>query len=94
MGKSILQTEKACYATGQTGPLHRHHIFGGGRRGLSDRSGLWVWLAPEWHNMSGHGVHFNHELDLQLKQAAQREFEARYGHEKWMELMGKNYLED
>ena len=93
MEKSLLQTEKACYVTGQTGRLHRHHIFGGGRRDLSERYGLWVWLAPEWHNMSRRGVHFNRELDLQLKQAAQREFEARYGHEKWMELMGKNYLE-
>lgn len=94
MEKSILQTEKACYVTGQTGRLHRHHIFGGGRRGLSERYGLWVWLSPEWHNMSGHGVHFNHELDLRLKREAQAAFEAQHGRQAWMELMGKNYLED
>lgn len=94
MTSSILQTEKICYVTGRAGKLHLHHIFGGGRRSISDRYGLWVWLSPEWHNMSGHGVHFNHELDLRLKREAQAAFEAQHGRQAWMELLGKNYLED
>lgn len=94
MASSILQTEKVCYVTGWAGKLHRHHIFGGGRRSISDRYGLWVWLSPEWHNMSGHGVHFNHDLDLRLKREAQAAFEAQHSRQAWMDLLGKNYLED
>lgn len=94
MANSILQNEKSCYITGQTGALHKHHIFGGiGRRALSEKYGLWVWLAPEWHNMSALGVHYNRALDLELKQAAQRAFERGHSRAEWMSIIGKNYLD-
>jgi hypothetical protein len=37
-----------------------------------------------------HGL--NKEADLRLKRVAQITFEAKYSHEKWMEVFGKNYL--
>lgn len=43
--------------------------------------------------MSDHGVHFDKALDLQLKQECQRRFEALYGHDTFMEVFGRNYLE-
>ncbi len=67
--KSIMQNEKACYLTGYTGSLHKHHIYGGnGRRHICEAHGFWCYLRPDLHNLSNQGVHFNHELDLQLKQ--------------------------
>ena len=42
--------------------------------------------------MSDHGVHFNKALDLNIKMECQREFEKRWGHEKFMEIFGRNYL--
>lgn len=45
MSKSIMQDEKACYITGRTDHLHKHHIFGGGRRKISEKWGLWIWLT-------------------------------------------------
>lgn len=91
---SVLQGKtKECYVTGRTDNLHRHHVYGGSNRKISDVNGFWIWLIPELHNMSDEGVHFNKELDIKLKQDCQRQFEAD-GHtrEEFMSLIGKNYL--
>lgn len=90
--ETIMQTRKECYVTRKTNNLHKHHIFGGSRRKASDLWGCWVWLTPAMHNMSNDGVHFNKALDTALKQECQRRFEDLYGHEKFMEVFGKNYL--
>ena len=93
MAKSIIQTEKECYITGSTDNLHLHHIyFGYGLRKISDKHGFTVWLRADWHNMSDYGVHFNRELDLQLKQECQRKFEETHTRAEFMELIGQNYL--
>lgn len=90
---SILQgKEKACYITGRKDILHKHHVFGGKNRAISDKHGLWVWLIPYLHNMSNQGVHFNKELDTKIKQECQRAFEEKYTHLRFVELIGKNYL--
>ena len=92
--KSILQSEKKCYITGSTYNLHRHHIFAGGRRQISEREGLWVYLIGQLHNQSHEGVHGKngHALDLKLKQDCQRKYEETHSREEWMLLLGKNYL--
>ena len=90
-----MQTEKECYITGSTDNLHLHHcIYGTGLRKLSDKYGLTVWLRADWHNMADYGVHFNKELDLELKQKAQKTAMKRYGWstEKFIEIFGRNYL--
>ena len=95
MAKSIMQTEKECYITGSTDNLHLHHIlFGTGLRKLSDKYGLTVWLRADWHNMADYGVHFNKELDLKLKQKAQKKAMKHYGWsvEDFIDIFGKNYL--
>ena len=93
--KSILQTDKKCYITGQTFGLHRHHIFAGGRRKISEREGFWVYLAGWLHNESENGVHGKngHELDLKLKRDCQIAYEKNHSREEWMLLLGKNYLD-
>lgn len=92
--KSILQTERKCYITGSTYNLHRHHIFAGGRRQISEREGFWVYLIGHLHNQSNEGVHGKngHALDLKLKQDCQRKYEETHSREEWMLLLGKNYL--
>lgn len=89
---SILQTEKVCYITGRTDQLHKHHIFGGANRKISDEYGFWVWLTYDFHNGNNHeAVHNNPNKgwDLKLKQECQR----KYG-EGFVALIGRNYLED
>ena len=92
--KSIIQNEKKCYLSGSTTGLEEHHIiFGVGLRKLSEKYGLKVWLCYLHHRDNRIGVHgLNKEADMMLKQLAQRTFEKKYSHEKWMEVFGKNYL--
>lgn len=96
MSKSILQDEKKCYITGSTVNLHRHHIYAGGRRKISEREGFWVYLVGWLHNQSNQGVHGKdgHELDIKLKQDCQRAYEQTHTRDEFMALIGKNYLED
>ena len=94
MKKSIIQPDEMyCFNCGRLA-TDRHHIFmGKAYRPKSDKYGLTVYLCKECHQGTS-GVHGKngHKLDLELKQIAQREFEKRYGHEKFMEVFGKNYL--
>ena len=92
MAGSIIQNEKRCYITGWTVNLHKHHIFGGGRRKASEQYGLWVWLRADWHNLSNYGVHFNKELDMLLKQKAQLAFERDHTRAEFRKIFGRNYL--
>lgn len=92
MSSSILQTERECYVTGARINLHRHHVFGGPLRKKSEEWGCWVWLTADYHNMSRKGVHFDRQLDLRIKRECQEAFEKLHGHEKFMEVFGKNYL--
>ena len=82
MTKSIMQDKRECYISGFSTNLARHHIYGGGRRQLSDIWGCWV------HGKDGH------ELDMRLKRECQKRFEELYGHDTFMAVFKKNYLED
>lgn len=91
--KSILQSEKVCYVTGRTSPLHKHHIyFGNPLRQISEDNGFWVWLVPELHNASNNGVHFNREFDLALKRECQAEYEKSHSRDEFIKLIGRSYL--
>lgn len=90
MSKSILQDEKKCYVSGAEYNLDLHHVFGGvANRKLSDKYGLVVWLRHDIH-MDLHDR--NKDLEIELKEDAQRAFEKLYGHDKWMAIFRKNYL--
>lgn len=78
MAKSILQEEQECYVCHTTNNLHKHHIFGGANRVISEKQGCWVYLCAMHHNMSDRGVHFDKELDLHLKEECQRRWEKMY----------------
>ena len=95
MADSILQSEKVCYITGNTEGLHKHHIFfGHGLRQISEDNGFWVYLSWRLHNGSNEAVHGKngHELDLMLKQHAQRKFEETHSRDEFMALIGRSYL--
>ena len=91
--KTIMQKEKECYVCESTCNLQEHHIlYGTANRKLSEKYGLKVWLCQE-HHTGGSGVHFNKDLDLQLKKLAQERFEAVYGaNTRFADVFGKNYL--
>lgn len=70
--------------------LEKHHfLHGTANRKLAEKWGLWGYLCPLHH----YEIHnSNREKDLFLMQVAQARFEKLYGHEKWIEVFGKNYL--
>ncbi|WP_337808276.1 hypothetical protein [Gemmiger sp.] len=86
MAKSILQNDKECYLCRRfynlrtTRGLEEHHIlFGRGRRELSERYGLKVWLCHNHHNEPPLGVHFDPAARRELEQAAQFAFDDLHG---------------
>ena len=46
-----------CYRCGSTTGLHRHHVFAGPLRPISEREGLWVYLCHECHENPVYGIH-------------------------------------
>ena len=89
--KSILQTTKKCWVCGSPYVEEHHVIYGTAKRKLSEKFGLKIYLCHE-HHTGNKGVHFNKALDTQLKMFAQKKFEEKYSHEKFMEVFKKNYL--
>lgn len=90
---SLISADRSCVVCGRTQGLHRHHIFFGANRRLSDRQGCWCYLCGPHHNLSSKGVHFNRELDLQLKRRCQKAWEETYGDRNdFIRMFGKNYL--
>lgn len=88
----IMQCAVCC----KTYELQWHHIIHGtANRALSDRYGLTCWLCMSCHKLlhSSRSPYWR-EVDAQLKATAQRQFENRYGHDKWMEIFKKNYIDD
>lgn len=90
---NLLQNNKKCYITGRTDNLHKHHIYMGKNRKISDKNGFWVWLTGEYHNQNSRiDVHHNKDLDLKLKQECQRKYEETHCREDFIQLIGRNYL--
>lgn len=85
-----MQDTKECYVTGATSWLDKHHDLHGPRRRAAEKWGCWVWLKHDIH-MALHGG--DTALDRRLKRECQSRFEELYGHEKWMQVFGKSYLE-
>ena len=92
MSQSIMQAEKECWFCGRRTDLECHHVFGGvANRPISEKYGLKVWLCHE-HHTGDTGAQYVKEMNLQLKQEAQKAFEKENSRGLWMKLIEKNYL--
>lgn len=90
--KSILQSEKECYICHTLYDIEEHHVYyGSANRRQSTRWGLTLWLCHE-HHTGNSGVHFNKDLDTELKQMAQAKFEETHTREEFHQIFGKSYL--
>lgn len=91
---SILQNKKECYVCGSKN-IHIHEVFyGTANRKKSIEDGCCIYLCPRHHNMSDEGIHFNKELDLEVKQLMERKWLDTYNKniEDFIKRYGKNYL--
>lgn len=91
--KSIVQAEEdRCFVCGSRRDLELHHIMHGtANRRLSTQWGL-VCMLCHTHHTGRLGVHYDPILNERLQKEAQKAFESRYGHTRWMVTFRKNYL--
>ena len=92
--KSIVQSEKVCYITGDEYNLHEHHVYNGANRKISEKYGLKIYLRADWHNMEKYSIHMDSELDRRIKAEVQQIAMDHYGWsvEEFRRLIGKSYL--
>lgn len=97
---SILhQKDGTCYLCMQEG-IYRiwpyteeHHIFDGPNRIHSEAEGLKVYLCIS-HHRGRKGVHSDINLMRQLQRIGQQAYEKTHSRQQFMQLFGRNYLED
>lgn len=95
MSKSIISNDHTCIICKTSQNLHKHHIYyGTANRKKSEEHGCWCWLCANHHNMSPHGVHQDHDLDLEIKKMCQEILEKDQGWSRmrFIETFGKSYL--
>lgn len=94
MGKSIMQSDPGVsYLSGAAYGLEKHHVFyGQGRRELSEKYGLFVWLTHDEHNEPPFGIHFNRDARRALERDGQAAFEREYPDLEFKKIFGRNYL--
>ena len=84
--------EGVCYLCGLRCKTHRHHIFDGPNRRLSEEDGLVVHLCPSCHNMGPVNVHNNIKIRRILQAKGQMWYEETHTREEFMKRYGRNYL--
>ena len=85
---------RKCYVCGTTSNLHNHHIFFGSNRKNSDKYECCQVTLCQEHHEGTYGVHgmYGHELDMELKRKAQKEFEETHTREEFVKIFGRSYL--
>lgn len=91
MRYSILNNLDKCYFCGRPRQAV-HEVYFGKNRQISIKNGFCVGLCNEHHNTSNNSVHFNREMDLELKRLYQEEYERNHTRSEFMALIGKSYL--
>ena len=83
-----------CIICGRYGTEIHHIFFGTANRKMSTKYGCVCGLCYD-HHRGKYGVHNgNRELDLRLKEMAQRRFQEVFQNEEFCAVFGKNYLYD
>lgn len=93
MKKSIMPKDNL-WSTEYFEGSHKHHVFGGANRKLSEKDGLYFYLRPEMHDMSDKGIHFNKNFMNYAHKVGQRAWQEYYNKTKedFIARYGKNYL--
>ena len=91
---SILQSRKECYVCRTTTNIHIHEVFYGKNRQKSIEDGCCIYLCGKHHNQSNEGIHFNHELDIKVKQTMEKQWIKSNNKtiEDFITRYGRNYI--
>ena len=91
---SILQDKKQCYVCSNTN-IHTHEVYYGAKnRTKSIEDGCCVYLCGKHHNLSNQGIHFNKQLDLEVKRKMEIKWLEVYNKtiDDFISRFGRNYL--
>ena len=88
---SILNNLDYCYFCGKPAECI-HEVYYGKNRQISIKNGFCVGLCNYHHNMSDQSVHFNQDMNKELRKVYQEAFEKMFSHEEFMSLIRENYL--
>lgn len=93
MKKSIMPKDDM-WETERFEESHKHHIFGGFNRKLSEEDGLFIYLTPYMHNMSNEGIHFNTAFMDYAHCVGQTVWQEHYNKTKedFIKRYGRSYL--
>lgn len=79
-----------CYICKTHCETARHEIYGASNRDFSKKLGMWINVCPRCHSK----IHLYPVDYLPLKEEGQRIFEREYGHERFVAVFSRNYLEE
>ena len=89
--KSLFDTEEGtCYLCKAVGDTARHEIYPASNRSYSKALGMWINVCPCCHSK----IHLNPLDFIPLKEEGQRIFEREYGHERFVAVFSRNYLDE
>lgn len=74
--------------------VHEHHVYDGPNRRISEAEGFKVYLCQSHHTDGKDAVHKNIDYMRMVQQDCQKAFEENHTRQEFMELIGRNYLED
>lgn len=74
--------------------IHRHHVYGGPNRPISEAEGFTVYLCLEHHEEGPEAVHNNKENKRLIQKDCQREYEKTHTRQQFMDLIRRNYLDE
>ena len=72
--------------------LHKHHVFGGKNRKISEEHGLWVNLCWQHHTYGEEAAHENQKYLQLIQEDVQRAYEEKYSREQFWELFHENFI--
>lgn len=98
--ESILQEKDGrCYLCMKSGDYrihpvtHKHHVYPGALRKISDENGFTVNLCVKHHEFDAAAVHENQDNMRRIQRDCQRKYEETHSREEFMNLVGRNYLD-
>lgn len=74
--------------------IHKHHVYRGKNRRISEENGFTVYLCPNHHVYGPYAVHNNKELLRLLEKRCQEIYEESHDRKEFEKLLGKSFLEE
>ena len=76
------------YSEHAQGVLHKHHVYMGPLRNISEEHGFYVYLCPQHHMR----VHADAGICRILQAQMQKEYERTHTRDEFIRLIGRSYL--